>query len=124
MVRATQPGAQGTNGIGIQEHRSARAVGRDAKGQRLANPAWQNSKWNNLFRTEQVGAGGRRESTYMTIRTLTPHSLGWNIPAQAGRHVARRVAAILQSGPVAADLMRIMAGPLEAALGVRLDVEG
>lgn len=125
LQRNTSPGIQmGAGGIGIQEHRSAKPVGRDAKGNKLANPAWQNSRWNNLFRTEQRTANGGSQSTYMTIRTITPHSLGWNIPAQPGRFVARRVASVLQSGPVSAELMRIMSEPLEAALGLRLDADG
>lgn len=82
----------GTNAPGFEEHRGARQVGRDGNGNPLINPAWQSSKYHGLFR-----AGSAGHAQYMTIRTITPTSPGWNIPAQLGLGIARRVASKLQS---------------------------
>jgi len=68
------------------ERRSARFVGRGADG-KLFNPAWKSSKFEGLMKT-----GAPRHTEYMTIRTITPDSVGWNIPAQSGYGIARRVA--------------------------------
>lgn len=103
--------------VALQERRGARNVGRDASGRMLKNPAWQTGRFDNLFRTSQPGGG----STYMTIRTITPNSRGWNIPAMVGRHVAKRVATALQSGVGAAELQRILSEPFGAALGLEVD---
>jgi hypothetical protein len=35
---------------------------------------------------------GKRGSTYVTLRTMTPRSRGWNIPPKLGIHLAREVA--------------------------------
>lgn len=77
---------------GHEEHRGSRLVGRDAEGNPLINPAWGNSKFHGMFRSGTPG-----HSQYMTIRTLTENSPGWNIPAQAGLGIARRVASHAQS---------------------------
>lgn len=78
-------GPGGGDEAGWTEHRSARHIGRQG-GRDLNNPAWKHSKYHNLFRT-----GAPRHSQYMTIRTITPDSPGWNIPAQIGHHVARNL---------------------------------
>jgi len=77
---------------GISEHRrGARFVGRTGpRGrQKLENPAWQTSKFEGLFK-----AGAPAHSKYMTIRTITKESAGWNIPAKAGLGIARQVAMV------------------------------
>lgn len=53
---------------------------------RLVNPAWQSSRFEGMFKS---GPDGHTE--YMTIRTITPDSPGWNIPAKQGLYLARRV---------------------------------
>ncbi|MGB0972405.1 MAG: hypothetical protein ACPGVG_15810 [Mycobacterium sp.] len=83
----------GEHNIGFEAHRGARMVGRDPKGRPMVNPAWQANKFHGLFK-----AGPKGHSQYMTIRTVTPDSVGWNIPAQQGRFVARRVAAVAARG--------------------------
>lgn len=77
----------------FEEHRSARFAGRDRQGNALINPAWKSSKVHGLFKT-----GAKGHHRYMTIRTITPRSLGWNIPAMHGKGVARQVAMSLRSG--------------------------
>lgn len=120
LHRDTAPGIRvGRNGVASDEHRTARTVARG-----LTNPAWRNNKYDNLFRTAQPTAAGGEQSRFMTIRTITPNSPGWNIPAQTGRYVANRVAAILRSGETADDLMRIVMGPVLAALGLEEDPNG
>lgn len=73
------------------EMRSERFVGR-SRGKALTNPAWQSSKYDGLIRS-----GGRGHTRYITVRTITPNSKGWNIPAQPGHGVARKLASSLQS---------------------------
>lgn len=109
--------AVGPGGAASDEHRSARHVGTDRRGNVLHNPAWQHNKYDSLFK-----AGDKGHTAYMTIRTLTPDSLGWNIPAQPGRHVARRVAHVLQYGQAAQQLAEIISGPILGAL--RIDTGG
>ena len=75
------------------EHRSERFVGRSKSGAKLTNPAWKGSKFDGLMKT-----GRRKQTRYMTIRTITPRSQGWNIPAMHGRGVARQVAYSLTHG--------------------------
>ena len=82
--------AGGPGEPGFSEHRSARQVGRDRGGNPLMNPAWKSSKYHGLFKS-----GPKGHSQYTTIRTITPRSMGWNIPAQAGYGVARQVASVL-----------------------------
>jgi hypothetical protein len=73
------------------------------------NPAWKTSKFQGLFKT-----GAKGHASYMTIRTITPTSAGWNIPAQAGKHIARRVAAFAQSDNT---LQEIVASGIRGAFG-------
>jgi hypothetical protein len=86
--------AGGPGEPGYEEHRGARQVGRDRKGNALVNPAWKNSKFHGMMRGGSTG-----HSTYSTIRTMTDRSLGWNIPAQSGKYIAAKVATILSSDP-------------------------
>lgn len=86
------PNAGGPGEPGFEEHRGARQVGRDAKGNPLVNPAWQTSRFHGMMRT-----GGPGHTSYTTIRTMTDKSLGWNIPAQSGKHIALKVATIVGS---------------------------
>lgn len=88
MIQLGGPGApSGTEGF--EERRSGRHVPGSGN-----NPGWGTSKYHGMFKT-----GGRRHTQYMTIRTLTPDSEGWHIPAQAGKGIARMVANGLQSDP-------------------------
>lgn len=112
LRRDTTPGIRiGPDGVGYEEHRGARAVGRGAGGRMLENPAWKTSKFEGLFKS-----GPKGHTSYMTIRTITPHSRGWNIPAMAGKYVARKVAHELTYGETAAELERIVTEPFIAAL--------
>lgn len=90
MIQLGGPGADGAEGF--EERRSARNV--PGLG---TNPAWQSSKYHGLFR-----AGPRGHSQYMTIRTMTPDSEGWHIPAQLGKGIVRRVEAALSHDPALA----------------------
>ena len=94
------PGASagGPHEPGYEEHRSSRQVGKNRDGTPMVNPAWQGSKYDGLFK-----AGSTGHTSYMTIRTITPNSKGWNIPAKQGLHVARSVASHLQSTTGLAD---------------------
>lgn len=85
-------GAGGPGEPGYEEHRGARLIGRDGNGAPLINPAWGSSKYHGLFK-----AGSKGHSQYMTIRTVTPDSPGWNIPAQQGLFIAARVAQAAES---------------------------
>lgn len=82
---------------GHQEHRGAVSVlGVGPRGEPAVNPPWQSNKYEGMFRVEHQGSKGVRSSTYMTIRTITPDSRGWNIPAQHGKHIVDRVASYLE----------------------------
>jgi len=56
-------------------------------GGRLEGPKYESTRYHGMVK---MGPPGHTE--YMTFRTLTPDSPGWNIPAQPGLHVARHVA--------------------------------
>jgi len=98
--------AGGPGEPGYTEHRSARAVGGG-----LVNPAWGSSKFEGLFK-----AGPKGHTQYMTIRTITPDSRGWNIPAQAGHGVARQVASHL-GGPMAPRLTKLFEAAFKGTMG-------
>lgn len=101
------------SGENVEWWRGARAVtGRARGGAKLMNPAWKGSKFGGLFRSTVAGGGSR----YMTIRTVTPHSEGWNIPAQQGLGVARQVAGALNGGPGHARLSQLLAKTAADAL--------
>ncbi len=82
---------QSRTGQHYEERRSSRSVGRDRHGM-LVNPAWSSSKYAGMFRA----GGGSTQTSYHTIRTITPDSLGWNIPATPGYGIARKVASKLK----------------------------
>ena len=75
-------------------------VGRDGAGNPLVNPAWGSSKFDGMFK-----AGSPGHAQYMTIRTITPNSPGWNIPAQAGLYIAARVSKMAESSDELRDLV-------------------
>ncbi len=102
----------GAHNIGFEEHRGSRMVGRDRGGAPLINPAWATSKYHGLIKT-----GSKGHAQYMTIRTITPSSPGWNIPAQRGLYIARRVAAMLQYQAADGRLSDILARAIDAELG-------
>lgn len=66
----------------------------------LVNPAWKTPKYQGLFASGPKGHRG-----YMTIRTLTENSLGWNIPAVAPKNIARDVGRALGTDNRAAELL-------------------
>lgn len=103
--------AGGPGEPGYEEHRGARVVGRDANGAPLLNPAWTSSKYHRLFRT-----GSKGHAAYMTIRTVTPDSKGWNIPAQQGLFIAEKVARHAEGSE---ELRAIMEAAVGGALGLR-----
>ena len=74
--------------------------GRSAQGQRLTNPAWKTSRFQGLIKS-----GPKGHASYLTIRTITPRSPGWNIPAQMGHGVARQVQRAPTNG-VGSDRLR------------------
>jgi len=93
-------GGQGAHNMSVDERRTARLVGKNKHGP-MVNPAWSASKFHGMFKT-----GTRRHTTYMTIRTMTENSQGWNIPARQGKYVARRVMqATMRNGRLEAHIM-------------------
>lgn len=46
---------------------------------------WKFSKYAGMVKTRTAG-----HTRYMTFRTLTPQSEGWNIPGQYGKHIAEK----------------------------------
>lgn len=79
----------------VERWRGARMVlGRNSEGKRLTNPAWKTARFQGLFR-----GGSPGHSEYMTVRTITPRSAGWNIPAAPAHGVARQVARAMSTGP-------------------------
>jgi len=72
-----------------EERRGEQRVGRDKHGD-LVNPEWKSSRYAGMIRANTAG-----QTEYFTIRTLTPDSPGWNIPARPGLFIAQRVASIL-----------------------------
>lgn len=96
---------------GYEEHRGARQVGRDGNGNPLINPEWGSSKFHGMFK-----AGTTGHSQYMTIRTMTQDSPGWNIPARQGLYIAARVARAAEASD---ELRDLVAGAMMAALEAR-----
>lgn len=66
------------------------------------NPAWKTSKFAGMVRM-----GAPRHSVYMTFRILTEKSTGWNIPAQAGKGIARAVAREVSESQEVRDIFSI-----------------
>lgn len=58
-----------------------------SRGRLVHAPGQQTSIFEGLRRQ-----GAKGHSQYMTFRTMTPSSPGWNIPAQPGRFIARTIA--------------------------------
>lgn len=82
-----------------------RAAGKG--GQALINGPWSASKFEGLIKS-----GPKGHTEYLTIRVMREDSPGWNIPAQAGKGIARRVSiaapAVLQ--PQLEEAMRVAMG--------------
>lgn len=91
------------NGQGVEARRGARAVAGRIDGRQPVNPAWRSSKYAGMMKT---GAPGH--TRYMTIRTITPNSPGWNIPAQGGRGVARQVAHAVTHGQAGRQISELL----------------
>ena len=77
----------GAHGRQHENWRPATTVGHDSSGRPMTNPAWKSSKYSGMIKSQP--APGHTE--YMTIRTVTPNSKGWNIPARPGFGIARKV---------------------------------
>ncbi len=84
-----------------EEHRGARQVGRDGNGAPMVNPEWGSSKFHGMFKT-----GSKGHAQYMTIRTITPNSPGWNIPARQGLYIAARVGRMAAASPQLRELVQ------------------
>lgn len=78
----------GDAGLDVDVRRAARQV---APG--LSNPAWQTSKFHGLFKSGPAG-----HTTYHTIRTITPWSEGFRIPAVPGKYIVARLAKSITTG--------------------------
>lgn len=72
----------------------------------LVNPEWKSSRYEGLMKS-----GPKGHSQYLTIRTITPNSKGWNIPAQEGKGIGRIVAR--ECGP---EVEEIVGDEIVAAL--------
>lgn len=87
--------------------RDARVIGTASDGSPIINSRWKSSQYEGMFRSPMKGGG----SSYHTIRTITPDSTGWGIPAVAGRHVAENLAQLLPSDAgLAALLVDVLQG--------------
>ena len=93
---------QSKTGALFENRRGARAVSRG-----MVNPAWQSSKFSGLFK-----GGPKGHSEYTTIRTITPNSPGWNIPAKQGLGVARMVASVVPQ-----HIQGLLSAAISGALG-------
>lgn len=60
-------------------------------------PHWAASKYAGMVKT-----GAQKHTRYLTFRTLTPNSSGWQIPAKAGKHIAEKVRKKVESDVVRA----------------------
>lgn len=95
-----------SSGVAVEERRSARQVGRtpgrraDGGGKPRVNPEWGSSRYEGLFKS-----GPPRHTQYMTVRTITPNSAGWHIPARAGLGIVRAVASELAHDDVMKEIV-------------------
>lgn len=104
-------------GLVLHRRTSAQLVGQDAKGQDLINPAWQTSRFQGLMKVGRKG-----HAKYLTIRTITPRSAGWNIPAQIGHGVARQVSRAMSSGPGGERYRQLLVESIRRSLNLRRDI--
>ncbi len=88
----------------VDVRRGATLQGVDRNGKILINPGWQNSKFHGMFKSPQ----GKSGNTYTTIRTITPKSKGWKIPAMMGRRVVARLAADIDTGALGGVLAKAL----------------
>lgn len=86
--------------VGELHASSTGSVSEPRRGPRGGNPAWQGSKFGGMMKTGPAG-----HSSFLTIRTITPNSPGWNIPAQPGYGIAKRLAADLQHDQELRDVL-------------------
>lgn len=75
----------------------------------LSNPAWQGSKFSGMIKS-----GPERHTTYLTIRTLTPFSAGFRIPAVPGKYIVARLAKSIVSGMLKPIILDILTGKSRA----------
>jgi hypothetical protein len=91
------------NGIGLEARRGSRGIVGRIDGKAATNPAWKSSKYAGMMKTGQA-----RHTRYITIRTITPTSPGWNIPAKGGRGIARQVAHAITYGEAGRRIARLI----------------
>lgn len=101
------PGGQAV----VHRHTTARPVAGRIKGRQVENPAWQTSRFHGMIKT-----GPARHTRYLTIRTITPESRGWHIPAQMGHGIAREVQLALTHGPLASRIESMFNRRIQEAL--------
>lgn len=75
----------------------------------FTNPAWAASRFAGMVKMNVKG-----HSEYLTFRIMKENSPGWNVPAMAGRGVARAVAQEAQNDP---DLQEIFALGVAETMG-------
>jgi hypothetical protein len=100
-VGATAPLSKraGDAGLDVEVRRAARSMG-----QGLSNPAWQSSKFSGMIKSGPAG-----HTTYHTIRTITPWSEGFRIPAVPGKYIVARLAKSITTGALKEILMDVIA---------------
>lgn len=81
---------------------------------------WKASPYEGLVHTTRPTPGGGHHSDYMTFRTITPDSAGWNMPPQPALHLAAR--ALEAAEPEALRLLDEAAG-IDAANAVAAAME-
>ena len=92
----------GPDGVAEGSHRGARGVAGGG-----VNPAWQANKYEGLMKTGPAG-----HTRYLTVRTITPQSKGWWIPARAGLGIRRMVLLTLRHGEGARRLQAMLGDSL------------
>ena len=66
----------------------------EQRGARGKNPGWGSSRFEGLFKSGPAG-----HTAYMTVRTITPRSPGWHIPAVEGKPVIATVERLVGETP-------------------------
>jgi hypothetical protein len=100
----------GPGGPGDQQWRGRTVVAGRIRGQAVVNPAWSSSKYDGMFKST-----GNGHTKYLTIRTITPNSQGWHIPAMPGLGIARAVTADLRAH-AQSDFATLLESKLRAML--------
>lgn len=100
LTHHVDPGIHvGPEGEAVRARRGEQHIAGRIQGRQVVNPAWQSSKFHGMIKT-----GPPKHTRYLTVRTITPDSVGWNIPARAGKGIARKVASAFRVGPAGDDL--------------------